>query len=89
MNLKFLISKNNLIRLIDPAIYLINIVILIVLIIFINKNIYQTIAIQGSELKSLVVEPPKSINLDDFNAVINSLNSRRNEQNSVSVGNIF
>lgn len=89
MLLKSLISKNNLVNLIDPIIYVANIVIAIIILIFINKNVYQTMTIQDSELKNMINEAPKNINNKEFNEIINKINSKKNKQQSIVIREIF
>jgi len=89
MLLKSIISKNNLINLINPAIYLLNIIIIVLIFIFINKNVYQTIVIQGEDLKSKINEAPKDINIKEFNEIIDRINTRRNRTQSITIGEIF
>jgi Mg2+/Co2+ transporter CorB len=89
MSLKSILSKNNLVNLIDPIIYVINIIIIVVIIIFINKNVYHTMVIQGEELRSKIDEAPNDINLKEFNEVIDRINSRKNKLQSITVGEIF
>lgn len=84
-----MLSKNNLVNLINPIIYAVNIVIIIVVFIFINKNVYRTIVIQGNELRSEIGETSNDINLKEFNEIVDKINSRKSNLQSITVGEIF
>ncbi|MBU4432448.1 hypothetical protein KKD60_04190 [Patescibacteria group bacterium] len=89
MQLKLIISKNNIVNLINPIIYAINIIVIIIVIIFINKNVYQTIAIQGQDLRDRINESPNDINIEEFNKVVDKINYRKTKQQSITIGEIF
>lgn len=89
MLLKSILSKNNLVNLINPAIYIINIIAIIMIFIFVNKNVYQAIVIHGEDLRGMINESPNDINLDEFNGVIEKINSKTGKMQSINVGEIF
>lgn len=88
MNIKSLISKNNLTRLIHPLIYALDFIILVFLLLYLNNNVYKTITIQGDELKDQINEAPKDINMKEFNAIIEKINIKK-AKSKLNIKEIF
>lgn len=88
MQIKSIFSKDNLANIIHISIYGINIVVLIILIIFINNNVYKAIIIESNELKEQINEAPKNINSKKFEEIIQKINDKKTKK-QLHINNVF